>query len=111
FRLERVVLVGDRGMLTQPQIDKLKQHAGMGWITALTSTAIRGLVDQGALQLSLLDEKHLAEITAPEYPAERLMVCHNPMLEEKRQRKREKLLQATEKSLGKERKEGGGGKE
>jgi transposase len=101
FRLERVILVGDRGMLTQPQIDKLKQHAGMGWITALTSTAIRGLVDEGALQLSLLDEKNLAEITAPEYPAERLMVCHNPMLEEKRQRKREKLLQATEKNLEK----------
>jgi transposase len=99
FRLERVILVGDRGMLTQPQIDKLKQHAGMGWITALTSTAIRGLVDEGALQLSLLDDKNLAEITAPEYPEERLMVCHNPMLEEKRQRKREKLLQATEKSL------------
>ena len=101
FRLERVILVGDRGMLTQPQIDKLKQHAGMGWITALTSTAIRGLVDEGALQLSLLDDKNLAEITAPEYPEERLMVCHNPMLEEKRQRKREKLLQATEKNLEK----------
>jgi transposase len=101
FGLERVVLVGDRGMLTQPQIDKLKQYSGMGWITALNSTAIRGLVDQGALQLSLLDEKNLAEITAPEYPGERLMVCHNPMLEEQRQRKREQLLQATEKSLAK----------
>jgi len=101
FGLERVVLVGDRGMLTQPQIDKLKQHSGMGWITALTSTAIRSLVDQGALQLSLLDEKNLAEITAPEYPGERLMVCHNPVLEEQRQRKREQLLQATEKSLEK----------
>jgi transposase len=101
FGLERVVLVGDRGMLTQPQIDKLKQHAGMGWITALTSTAIRSLVDEGALQLSLLDEKNLAEITAPEYPGERLMVCHNPVLGEQRQRKREALLEATEKSLGK----------
>jgi len=101
FALERVVLVGDRGMLTQPQIDKLKQHSGMGWITALTSTAIRGLVDQGALQLSLLEEKNLAEITAPEYPGERLMVCHNPVLEERRQRKREQLLQVTEKSLEK----------
>lgn len=101
FGLERVVLVGDRGMLTQPQIDKLKQHAGMGWITALTSTAIRSLVDEAALQLSLLDEKNLAEITAPEYPGERLMVCHNPVLEERRQRKREALLQATEKSLEK----------
>jgi transposase len=101
FGLERVVFVGDRGMLTQPQIDKLKQHAGMGWITALTSTAIRELVDEGALQLSFLDEKNLAEITSPEYPGERLMVCHNPVLEERRQRKREALLQATEKSLNK----------
>jgi transposase len=101
FGLEGVVLVGDRGMLTQPQIDKLKQHAGMGWITALTSTAIRRLVDEGALQLSLLDEKNLAEITAPEYPGERLMVCHNPVLEERRQHKREQLLEATEKSLEK----------
>jgi transposase len=101
FGLERVVFVGDRGMLTQPQIDKLKQHAGMGWITALTSTAIRELVDEGALQLSFLDEKNLAEITSPEYPGERLMVCHNPVLEDRRQRKREALLQATEKSLNK----------
>jgi len=101
FGLERVILVGDRGMLTQPQIDKLKQLDGMGWITALTSTAIRELVDEGALQLSLLDEKNLVEITALEYPGERLMVCHNPVLEEQRQRKRERLLQATEQSLNK----------
>ena len=101
FGLQRVVLVGDRGMLTQPQIDKLKQLPGLGWITALTSTAIRGLVVQGALQLSLLDQKNLAEITAPDYPGERLMVCHNPVLEEQRRRKREALLQATEKSLEK----------
>jgi hypothetical protein len=101
FGLERVVMVGDRGMLTQPQIDKLKRHAGLGWITALTSTAIRQLVEQGALQLSLLDEKNLAEITAPEYPGERLMVCHNPVLEEQRRRKRQGLLEATEKSLQK----------
>jgi len=101
FGLERVVMVGDRGMLTQPQIDKVKLHPGLGWITALTSTAIRQLVEQEALQLSLLDEKNLAEITAPEYPGERLMVCHNPVLEEQRQRKRQTLLQATEKSLEK----------
>jgi transposase len=101
FGLERMVMVGDRGMLTQPQIDKLKQHAGMGWITALTSTAIRQLLEQGALQLSLLDDKNLAEITAPEYPGERLMVCHNPILEEQRKRKRQALLEATEKSLDK----------
>jgi len=101
FGLERVVMVGDRGMLTQPQIDKLKLHAGLGWITALKSTAIRQLVEQGALQLSLLDDKNLAEISAPEYPGERLMVCHNPILEEQRQRKRKALLEATEKSLQK----------
>ena len=101
FGLERVVMVGDRGMLTQPQIEKLKLHPGLGWITALTSTAIRQLVEQGALQLSLLDEKNLAEISAPEYAGERLMVCHNPMLEEQRRRKRQALLEATEKSLQK----------
>jgi transposase len=101
FGLERVVLVGDRGMLTPPQIDKLRGHPGMGWITALTSGAIRTLVEKGALQLSLLDEKNLAEITSPDYPGERLMVCHNPLLEEERARKRQALLEATEKSLGK----------
>jgi transposase len=105
FGLQRVVLVGDRGMLTQPQIDKLRQLPGLGWITALTSTAIRGLLEQGVLQLSLLDQKNLAEIAAPDYPGERLMVCHNPVLEEQRRRKRETLLEATEKSLEKIRKE------
>ena len=101
FGLQRVVMVGDRGMLTQPQIDKLKQRPGLGWITALTSTAIRQLAEQGALQLSLLDQKNLAEISAPDYPGERLMVCHNPVLEEQRRRKRQALLEATEKSLEK----------
>jgi len=105
FGLQRVVMVGDRGMLTQPQINKLKQLPGWGWITALTSTAIQELVEQGALQLSLLDQKNLAEITAPDYPGERLMVCHNPVLGEQRRRKREALLAATEKSLEKIRKE------
>jgi transposase len=101
FGLQRVVLVGDRGMLTQPQIDKLQKHPGLGWITALTSGAIRELVAKGALQLSLLDEKNLAEITSPDYPGERLVVCHNPLLEEERRRKRQELLVATEKSLAK----------
>jgi transposase len=87
FGLERVVLVGDRGMLTQPQINKLRQHPGMGWITALTSGAIRELVQKGALQLSLLHQQNLAEITSPDYPGERLVVCHNPLLEEERARK------------------------
>jgi len=101
FQLSRVVLVGDRGMLTQPQIDKLKAQPGMGWITALTSVAIRGLLENGALQLSLLDQTNLAEIRSPDYPGERLMVCHNPLLEEERRRKRQELLQATERELTK----------
>jgi transposase/ribosomal protein L35 len=101
FQLSRVVLVGDRGMLTQPQIDKMKMHPGLGWITALTSVAIRGLLQSGALQLSFLDETNLAEITSPDYLGERLMVCHNPLLEEERGRKRQELLEATEKALTK----------
>jgi transposase len=99
FELTRVVLVGDRGMLTQPQIDKIKKHPEMGWITALTSVAIRGLVEKGALQLSLFDEKNLVEIVSPDYPGERLVVCHNPLLEEDRGRTRRELLKATEKEF------------
>jgi transposase len=101
FGLSRVVLAGDRGMLTQPQIEKMKSHGGLGWITALTSVAIRGLLARGDLQLSLLDEQNLAEIRSPEYPAERLIVCHNPLLAEERGRKRAELLTATEKALEK----------
>jgi transposase len=101
FGLERVLLVGDRGMLTPPQIDKLRGHPGLGWITALTSGAIRQLTEQGALQLSLLDEKNLVEIRSPDYPGERLIVCSNPLLKEERARKRQALLEATEKSLEK----------
>src|ERR1035441_10352423 len=97
FHLSRVVLVGDRGMLTPPPIDKMKMNPGLGWDTALTSVAIRGLLEAGSLQLSFLDETNLAEITSPDYPGERLMVCHNPLLEEERGRKRRELLQATEK--------------
>ena len=101
FGLSRVVLVGDRGMLTQPQIDKLKEHPGLGWITALTSVAIRKLVDEGALQLSLFDRKNLAEVTSKDYPGERLVVCFNPLLAEERVRKRQELLAATEQELAK----------
>jgi transposase len=101
FQLSQVVLVGDRGMLTQPQIDKLKGHPGLGWITALTNHAIRQLVAKDDLQLSLLDERNLAEITSADYPGERLMVCNNPLLAEERARKRKELLEATEKQLAK----------
>jgi transposase len=99
FGLSRVVMVGDRGMLTEPQIEKVKTHPGLGWISALTSVSIRKLVKGGHLQLSLFDEKNLAEITAPEYPGERLVVCFNPLLAEERGRKRRELLTATEKEL------------
>ena len=99
FGLERVVLVGDRGMLTETQISKLKEHPGLGWVSALRSGAIRELADSGALQLSLFDERNLAEIHSPAYPGERLMACFNPLLAEERKRKREELLAATEKEL------------
>ena len=101
FGLSRLVIVGDRGMLTQPQIDTLKAHPGLGWITALTSVSIRNLVKDGALQLSLFDEKNLAEITSPDFPGERLMACYNPLLADERSRKRRALLEATETGLTK----------
>jgi hypothetical protein len=101
FGLERIVLVGDRGMLTSARIEELKKHPGLGWISALRSSAIRGLVDQGAIQLSLFDEQNLAEITSPDYPGERLVVCFNPLLADERRRKREELLEATQRELAK----------
>lgn len=101
FGLARVVLVGDRGMLTQPQLDKIKKHPELGWITALTSVAVRGLLNSGALQLSLFDEKNLAEISSPDYPGERLMACYNPLLDDERSRKRRELLEATDWGLAK----------
>ena len=99
FGLSRVVLVGDRGWLTQTQIDQLRQHLGLGWISALRSGSIRELVAGGYLQLSLFDEQNLAEIRSPDYPGERLIACYNPLLADQRRRKREKLLAATEKEL------------
>src|SRR6266446_3503541 len=101
FHLSRVVLVGDRGMLTQPQIDKLRQRPGVGWISALRSTSIRKLLEDGVLQRSFFDQKNLAEISSPDFPGERLMACFNPLLAEKHRRKREELLEATGKELRK----------
>lgn len=102
FGLERVVLVGDRGMLTEARIrEDLRPAEGLSWVTALRAPAIRGLVERGDLQLSLFDETDLGEITSPEYPGERLVVCRNPLLAEERARKRESLLQATERVLEK----------
>ena len=101
FALSRIVLVGDRGMLTQARIDKLKKQPGLGWVTALRSVSIRKLIGQGALQRSLFDEKNLAEITSPDFPGERLIACFNPLLAEERSRKRGELLTATEEGLRK----------
>src|SRR5215470_14031805 len=101
FGLSRVVLVGDRGMITSARIRDELKPAGLDWITALRAPQIRALLDTGAFQLSLFDQRDLAEITAPEFPGERLVVCMNPLLAEERARKREDLLQATEAALAK----------
>ena len=101
FGLLRVVLAGDRGMLTETQIDSLKAHPGLGWISALRSRRIRQLIDKGALQRSLFDEVDLAQIHSPDFPGERLVACYNPLLAERRSSCREELLAATEKQLRK----------
>jgi hypothetical protein len=101
FRLSNVVVVGDRGMITEARIETLLKPAGLDWITALRAPTINKLLDQGALQLSLFDERDLAEITSPDYPNERLVVCRNPLLAAERARKREALLAATETELAK----------
>jgi hypothetical protein len=101
FGLSRVVLVGDRGMITSARIRDELGPAGLDWITALRAPQIRALVDAGAFQRSLFDERDLAEITAPDFPGERLVVCRNPLLAEERTRKREDLLHATEAALTK----------
>jgi transposase len=100
FGLERVVLVGDRGMITDARIrEDLSKAEGLDWITSLRSPAIAALVAAGSLQLSLFDQKDLAEISDPAYPRERLVVCKNPLLAEERGRKRRELLAATERDL------------
>ncbi len=100
FGLARVVLVGDRGMITDARLrEDLRPIEGLDWITALRAPAIQALVAGGALQLSLFDQQDLAEITHPDYPGERLIVCKNPFLAEERARKRGELLAATEREL------------
>jgi hypothetical protein len=101
FGLSHVVLVGDRGMLTETQIERLKSYPQLGWISALRSGAIRRLVEAGTIQMSLFDQQNLAEIASPDFPGERLVVCYNPLLAEERGRKREDLLRATEHALDK----------
>jgi Transposase DDE domain len=95
FRLEHVVLVGDRGMITEARISEDLRPAGLDWITALRAPAIQALVASGRLQMTLFDERNRASITSPDYPNERLIVCRNPDLAAERQRKRRELLDAT----------------
>jgi hypothetical protein len=100
FRLPEMVLVGDRGMITGARIDAVRKLAGLGWLTCLRAPAIAALAaDQGPLQMSLFDTHNLAEITHPDYPGERLIACHNPVLAAERARKRQALLTATENLL------------
>jgi transposase len=99
FGLSRVVPVGDRGMLTQTQIDVLKKHPGLGWIAALRSGSIRRLLADGHLIRNDLEAERLAEISSPEFPGERLVACYNPQLAEQRRLKRQELLAATQAEL------------
>jgi len=100
FAIARVVLVGDRGMLTEARLrEDLRPIEGLDWITALRAPAIQALAAGGALQLSLFDQRDLGEITHPDYPGERLVVCKNPLLAAERARKRGELLEATEREL------------
>ena len=99
FGLSRGVLVGDRGMLSEARIREELEPAGLDWVSALRGPASRKLLKSGAVQLSLFDEKALVEVRSEAYPGERLMVCRNPLLADERARKRESLLEATEKWL------------
>ena len=100
FGLKHVVLVGDRGLITQARITEDLKEAGLDWITALRAPAIRDLLNSGALQLTLFDQRDMASITSPDFPGERLVVCRNPDLAAERARTREDLLAATERDLG-----------
>jgi Transposase DDE domain len=102
FRLRHVVMVGDRGMITSARIEQALRPAGLDWITALRGPAIQQLAaPSGPLQLSLFDTRDMAEISSPDYPGERLVVCKNPLLAEERRRKRDELLALTEADLSK----------
>ena len=101
FGIDRFVIVGDRGMISQKAIDELKTQDGIDWITALKSGAIRALIEDNTVQPELFDERNLFEIVHPDYPGERLVACRNLQLAKLRAHKREALLQATEKNLAK----------
>ncbi len=101
FGVGRLVMVGDRGMISSKAIEEMRESEGIAWITALKSVSIRALVDQGQLQLDLFDERNLLELSSPDYPGERLVACRNPELAKLRAHKREELLAATERNLEK----------
>ncbi len=101
FGIAHLVMIGDRGMISQKAIDAIREQDGIGWITALKSGAIRSLIAQGQLQLDLFDERNLFEFSHPDYPGERLVACRNRQLARLRAHKRQALLQATEKNLAK----------
>ena len=102
FELKRLILVGDRGMITQARIDQeLRAVEGLEWISALRSSQIGQLIEEGILAESLFDQRNLAEISSPDFPGERLIACRNPLLAERRRIKREALLAATEAELAK----------
>ena len=101
FKIDKVVFVGDRGMLTSTQIDKLKDQDGLGWVSALRSVQIKKILAEANHQLGLFDESGMAEIQSEYFPGERLVVCLNPLLRERRRYEREKLLQKTEEGLEK----------
>jgi transposase len=101
FGIERMIMVGDRGMISQKAIAEMRDTDGIDWITALRSISIRALLEQGHLQLGLFDERNLLELSSPDYPGERLVACRNPELAKLRAHKREELLAATQKNLEK----------
>jgi transposase len=101
FGIERFVLVGDRGMIAQKQVDALREFDSIDWVAALRPEAIRKLLDGGALQLGLFDERDLFELTHPNFPDERLVACRNPELAKRRAHKRTSLIEATAKELEK----------
>ena len=80
FGIQRMVMVGDRGMISQKAIDEMSQDSDLAWVTALRSSSIRALVAQGHLQMGLFDERNLLEISSPDFPGERLVACRNPEL-------------------------------
>lgn len=101
FAIERMIMIGDRGMISNQAIREMRKSDGIDWITALKSVSIRSLIHQQHLQLDLFDARNLLEFSSPDYPDERLVACRNPQLARLRAHKREELLCATERNLQK----------